>query len=72
MSRTSKPRLGRGAVAGFCMPVALLAWAALYLVGVIDVPGRGWIGALLIVVAVISAVLHALRLRRASLERGQL
>lgn len=71
MKGTPQGRRGRGPVAGFLVPAALLVWAALHLTGVMDAPDRGSIGALLVVAAVIGAVLHVLRLRRVHLERGE-
>lgn len=55
--------LGR-AILGFVVPTAIAAFGMLYLVGVIDVPSHGWIGALFLVAATISAVGRAQRLRR--------
>lgn len=71
MNETLRARRYRGAVTGFLVPAGLLVWGALYLAGVIDVPERGWIGALLVIGAVIGAALHVLRLRRARLDRGR-
>lgn len=71
MIGTDRARRSRGAVTGFLVPSGLLVWGALYLAGVIDVPERGWIGALFVVGAAAGVVLHVLRLRRVRLDRGQ-
>lgn len=60
--------LGR-TILGFVVPAAIAAFGMLYLVGVIDVPSRGWIGALFLVAATISAVGRAQRLRRQRSQR---
>lgn len=71
MNGTPKVRRDRGAVTGFSVPAGFLVIGALYLAGVIDVPERGWIGALLVVGGATGALFHVLRLCRVHRDRSR-